>query len=78
MLDTQDILIGILYTESRCTVTHSATHNPTDNRSDLQTVGRTYVAIRSLQVVDRAGSPQTEKAGVGGSTPSLDTIFSIS
>jgi hypothetical protein len=51
------------------------THNATHNRSDLQVVERTYAAVRNLQVVECAGQPQTEKAGVGGSTPSLATII---
>jgi len=33
----------------------STTHNATHNRSDLHVVGRTYAAVRNLQVVDRAG-----------------------
>src|ERR1019366_7685351 len=47
-----------------------ATHNATHNRSDLHVLGRTYAAVRNLQVVECAGSPQTEKADVGGSSGS--------
>jgi hypothetical protein len=56
---------------------NSATHDPTHNRSGLHVLGRTYAAVRDLQVVECIGLPQTEKAGVGRSIPSLATTFSM-
>jgi hypothetical protein len=52
-----------------------STPDGTHNRPDLHVVGRIYAAVRNLQVVECARSPQTEKAGVGGSTPSLATMI---
>jgi homoserine dehydrogenase len=53
---------------------HIATHNATHDKAHMHVLGRTYAAVRDLQVVKSAGKLQTEKAGVGGSTPSLATI----
>jgi|SRR5215469_2170983 len=51
------------------------THNSTHNKLDVHVLRRSYAAIRDLQVVDGLRELQTEKAGVGGSTPSLATMF---
>ena len=40
----------------------------------MHVLGRTYAAVRDLQIVKGAGKLQTEEADVDGSTPSLATI----
>jgi hypothetical protein len=52
-----------------------ATLNATHNKDDLHVLRRTYAAVRDLQVVECIGQLHSEKAGVGGSTPSLATTF---
>jgi hypothetical protein len=54
---------------------HSATHNATHDKDDLHVLRKTYAAVRDLQVVECIRQPHSEKAGVGGSTPSLATTF---
>jgi hypothetical protein len=43
---------------------HLATHNATHDSVDLHVLGRTYAAVRDLQVVKSAGKLQTEKAAL--------------
>ena len=43
------------------------------SKDDLHVLRRTYAAVRDLQVVECIGQLHSEKAGVGGSTPSLAT-----
>ena len=43
---------------------HIATHNATHDRGDMHVLGRTYAAVRDLQVVKSAGKLQTEKAAL--------------
>jgi len=48
------------------------------NSCALQLLAITWQSHVSLQVVKNARYTYSEKAGVGGSTPSLATIFSMS
>ena len=41
-----------------------ATHNATHNRVDLHVLGRTYAAVRDLQLVESEGKLQAEKAAL--------------
>jgi hypothetical protein len=52
----------------------AATHNATHNKDHLHVLRRTCAAVRDLQVVECIRYPHSEKAGGGGSTPSLATI----
>jgi hypothetical protein len=56
---------------------HFSAHKKAHKTLDLECLSMTYGVVRAFQVIVNTLLCSPEKAGGGGSTPSLATIFSI-